>query len=63
MGIHQPKDENPSIVTPLHNGSEVGNRNSLSSKKRKLEASKNGTKDMTGGHMPGKLDNGEVIQV
>ena len=35
MGIDQPKDENSNIVTPLHNGSEVGNRNSLSSKKRK----------------------------
>ncbi|GFY98479.1 alpha/beta-Hydrolases superfamily protein [Actinidia rufa] len=62
MGIDQPKDENPPSVSPLHNGSEVGNRNSLSSKKQKLEASKNGTKDMAGGDMPGELGNGEMIQ-
>ena len=63
MGIDQPKGENPPIVTTLHNGCEAGNENSLSSKKRKLEASKNGTKDMAGGDMPGELGNGEVIQV
>ncbi|GFS43429.1 zinc ion binding protein [Actinidia rufa] len=31
MGIDQPKGENPPIVTPLHNGCEAGNENSLSS--------------------------------
>ncbi|GFY98482.1 hypothetical protein Acr_12g0010230 [Actinidia rufa] len=47
---------------PQSNQKDELTRNSLSSKTQKLEASKNGTKDMAGGDMPGELGNGEMIQ-
>ncbi|XAR53458.1 hypothetical protein NMG60_11022021 [Bertholletia excelsa] len=58
------KDQNSVKAADLHDGAEAGNVTSLSSKKRKLDAAKNGANgEIARGDISGELGNGEVIQV